>query len=533
MLGYRFCLHQIGLSSAWPLRMESRLGSRRGVEREGEQRRVQVYRDLHPLPTEGETAILAHLDFALRHEGVDLAALAAVCAALDPPQVAAWISQHPSGKYARKLGFLYEWLTGRRLPVDPTVIAGAYVPVLDAQACFTGPVTNVARWHVRNNLPGTPAWCPTVHRETLDGVAVGTLEVAGELREAREKISSEILGEVLAQACFAETQASYAIDEETASSAQEEGFERILADAGEVPVPERLRIERLVQLQGVLFSGRPAPVAYGLRREDTFVGSTGRVGLQRVEYPCPPGRAVESLLGGLREAAAERLVAPSIPPVVYAGVMSFGFGFIHPLMEGNGRIHRFLVQAALAERGALEPGTVIPVSAAMLARLGDYGQALGAYSAPVRAAAEALAGVPYILEPGQPFAFPRYERVAPLYRFPVLTDQVAYLERALRQGIETGFLEEAHIVEHLADVRAQLATRLPLSAERLALLIRLIRRDGGTLSRAQRRAHFPELSEEALQAAQAAVGVALPTGPVPLPREELAQEDAGHPAHKR
>jgi hypothetical protein len=347
-------------------------------------------------------------------------------------------------------------------------------------------------------------------------------------------VAQEILDAMLVHACFAEIQASYAIDGQTATPAQEDAFAQALRTAGEVSVAERLRVERLIQLQGAVFTGRPEPVTYGLRLDELFVGSRSSGGLTRLDYPCPPPRAVGELLRGVQRAAAERLAAPIIPPTVFAAVVAFGFGFIHPLMEGNGRIHRFLVHAALAERGVLEPGTVIPVSAAMLSRLADYDQALRAYCGPVRATAGALAGVPYILEPTEPFSFPRYERVAPLYRYPVLTEQVAYLERALKQAIDAGLIEEAHIAEHLAEVRAQLAARLALPAERLDLLIRLIRQDGGTLSRAQRRAHFPQLSEDALLEAQAAVSAVLPRpgteDSAALPHEEAAH---GHSVHNR
>jgi len=471
MLGYRFCLRQVGLTP-WPLRVESRLGERRAVEREGDQHLVQVYPPLQALPTEGESAIFTHLEFALRHEGVDLAALAGICAALEPQLLAAWISSHPSGKYARRLGFLYEWLTGRQLPLDPTLIAGAYEPVLDAGVYFTGPVTNVPRWHVRNNLPGTPAWCPTVHRETLGGVPVGTLDVAAELRQAHAALPPAIFAALLTHAYAAEVQASYAIAGDAASPAQREAFERVLRTAGAVSLAARLANERLIELQGAIFSGSGAWIAYGVRRDETFVGSTGNMDLQRVEYPCPPARALGSLLAGLQQAAAERLAAPALPPIVCAAVVSFGFDFIHPLMQGNGRIHRFLVQAALLETGALAPGTIVPVSPVMLARLPEYAKALRAYFAPVRATAEALAGVRVILEPRESFSFPHYERVAPLYRYPVLTEQVSYLESAVRQGLDADLKELE------------------------------------TLSHGQRLAHAPQLGEVALPDAQAAAAEA-------------------------
>jgi len=32
-----------------------------------------------------------------------------------------WIQQEPSGQYARKAGFLYEWLTGRELEITAAI----------------------------------------------------------------------------------------------------------------------------------------------------------------------------------------------------------------------------------------------------------------------------------------------------------------------------------------------------------------------------------------------------------------------------
>jgi hypothetical protein len=478
LLGYRFCLRQLGLTP-WPLSGESRLGPGQSPGRNAGHR-VQVDPQLLAVPAEGDSAIPAHLEFALRREGIDLAAMAAVCAAMDPLPLAAWISERPSSKYARRLGFLYEWLTGRELPVDVTRIAGSYEPVLDPQVYFTGPASTVARWHVRDNLPGTAEWCPTVHREGAPGHPVGTLDVAAQIAGARAHLPREIWSQAVAVAALAEVQASYSLAGERASPAQESAVVRLLRTAGEVPVAGRLEPARLIQLQGALFRGAAHHAAYGLRREEGFAGSPGSTGFQRIEYPFPPPGALESLLRGLA-ASVERLNEAEVPLPVLSAVVGFGFGFVHPLLEGNGRVHRYLLQAALAAGGALKGGSVIPVSEVMLVRPQEHEEVQRAYSAPLRASAEALAGVPLVLEPGQRFSFPGYERVAALYRFPVLTAQVLYLEGALRQGIDSGLREEAHRLQAQAEERSRLAASLGMPLARLDLLMRIIRQQGGAL----------------------------------------------------
>jgi len=75
----------------------------------------------------------------------------------------------------------------------------------------------------------------------------------------------------------------------------------------------------------------------------------------------------------------------AIDPVVAASIISFGFVFIHPFMDGNGSLSRFLFHYALCQSGMLETGLVLPVSIAMKRYEGDYLTALRAFSRPARA----------------------------------------------------------------------------------------------------------------------------------------------------
>lgn len=520
MLGYRFCLHNLGLK-AWPLRVESRLGgSRRGTVREGEQRLVQTFPSSYAPAAGEEFLLLEHLDFALRYEGIDLAALAAISDRMEPARIAAWITSRPSSKYARKLGFLYEWTTGREVPIDARLVGGPYVPVLDEDTYFTGVPVNNARWHVRNNLTGTPDWCPIVHRATLSGEPVGTLDVRAALAEARNKVPPEIFDRALSYAYLAETQASYAIEHDAPTPTQRHAFVRALQAAGSLAVSERLAPERLMELQELIFRGVPTFVFQGLRGEDIFVGTTSRMGMRRIDYPCPPAAAAGTLLQGLREAAAGPLASAGITPVVFCAIVSFGFVFIHPLSDGNGRVHRFLIHEALVDRGAMERGALIPVSATMLAQIRDYDAALRAYSQPIRIAAEAVAGIPPILEASEPFQFPAYERVAPLYRFPVLTDQVAYLEKTVMLSIQEDLLEESRFLQQFDQARMRVGQTLNLTAGRMDLLIQLVQQNGGTLSKTKRDRYFSDLTAEAIQAAEAAVRSAFAPEILSRPRRQ-------------
>src|SRR6185436_11099173 len=79
---------------------------------------------------------------------------------------------------------------------------------------------------------------------------------------------------------------------------------------------------------------------------------------------------LRSLIEGV--VAFDRSAAPGLDPVVAAAVLAFGFVYIHPFEDGNGRIHRYLMHHVLAQRGYNPAGVVFPVSASILERIDDY-----------------------------------------------------------------------------------------------------------------------------------------------------------------
>ena len=104
-----------------------------------------------------------HLTFALKYEGLDLAVLKRLFLAAGAGAIETLVREKSTGAYARRIWFLYEWLTGRRLDL-PNASTGRYVPVVDPEQQFVAKGENAPRYRVKNNLPGTPAFCPLVFR---------------------------------------------------------------------------------------------------------------------------------------------------------------------------------------------------------------------------------------------------------------------------------------------------------------------------------------------------------------------------------
>src|SRR6266511_24263 len=111
-----------------------------------------------------EDTLSAQLEFALKYEGVDLAVLAALFEATSPDAIAQLVQETPTGAYARRIWFLYEWLTGRTLAVPDSGKVRA-IPVVDPEQQFALPKGTLSTGHrVIDNLPGTGAFCPMVRR---------------------------------------------------------------------------------------------------------------------------------------------------------------------------------------------------------------------------------------------------------------------------------------------------------------------------------------------------------------------------------
>ena len=120
--GYAALVDALRLSVPLP-RTLSATGERHRVREEGGWRILTPRHAPHP-------TLEGHLTFALKYEGLDLAVLKRLFRAVGPRDVEAVVRAKPTGSYARRLWFLYEWLTGEALDL-PNAEQGSYAPVVD------------------------------------------------------------------------------------------------------------------------------------------------------------------------------------------------------------------------------------------------------------------------------------------------------------------------------------------------------------------------------------------------------------------
>jgi Fic family protein len=187
-------------------------------------------------------------------------------------------------------------------------------------------------------------------------------------------VPADLLARTAAFLLLKDSRSSFEIEGERPPQDRIQRWGRAIGQAGRRPIDleELLRLQRLV-------IGDARFVRLGLRHEGGFVGEHDRdTGMPLPDHISARDEDLPSLMEGL--IAFDRNAALHLDPVLAATALAFGFVYIHPFDDGNGRLHRYLIHHILAERGFNPPGMVFPVSAAILDRIDDYRRTLESYS---------------------------------------------------------------------------------------------------------------------------------------------------------
>ena len=113
-----------------------------------------------------------------------------------------------------------------------------------------------------------------------------------------------------------------------------------------------------------------------------YIGEEPALGEMIVHFIPPKPEDITDLMDGLL-ACSSNMFSSNISAVIIATVLSFGFVFLHPFWDGNGRLHRFLIHYTLHKCGFSPKGIVFPVSAVILRELTQYDNTLEYFSKPL------------------------------------------------------------------------------------------------------------------------------------------------------
>lgn len=220
-------------------------------------------------------------------------------------------------------------------------------------------------------------FCPTIKKTNTIKKAL-ELDYPEMLRELSRNYSPDILNRANNYLYKKETRSSYQIEKEEPTPERIERYASLLSNAGKKDIIDLLSEESLVLLQNLIVDQRFA--ATGFRDFQNYIGQTTWNYDEIIHYICPPPEFLPDLMKGLSNTAIKM---EGVSPIVRATAIAFGFVFIHPFEDGNGRIHRFIIHDLLSRDNFLPAGMIIPVSAHMVNNLKLYDEALEAYSKPI------------------------------------------------------------------------------------------------------------------------------------------------------
>lgn len=464
--GYEFLRTSLGLSAFAPLR-PAYVGPVTRLELTGD--RLAVPRNVAP----DSDKPLAHVLLALKHEGTNLQILAEAMPKISAADMLADLNEAPNGSYIRLACFLWEEFNGEQLsPIPP--IGGTLQLLFDPKKYLTGPVVKHGRWRVGFNGIGSMKYCVTVERTDAINTSLRS-QILGRTKAFIESLGAEMMDRALSWAYLHETDSSFAIEREAPSEDKARQFVELLKQAHE---PRVLSEAYLVELQNVAITN-PYDKAASFRFEQNWLSGPGR-GAPSVTY-VPPEPALAAEL--MKELMALASTAPrAIDPVVVASIISFGFVFIHPFMDGNGRLSRFLFHYALCQSGMLDKGLLLPVSVAMKRHEADYLAALRAYSRPARAKWD----VRWIDDDTFDFTFRGSDAI---YRYWDATLCVEFGYRMAEEALEIELREETKYLAAYDRITRAVNERYDVRGSDLSTLIRACLENSNTVSNNRRKTY--------------------------------------------
>ncbi|MFV8327920.1 Fic family protein [Flavobacterium sp. ZS1P14] len=425
--------------------------------------------------------VTGHIEFMLKYDDLNLDLLAAVYHKMEEQELLNYISESPNGRYSRRIGYLYEWLTSKKLNLIHEA-SGNYTDLLDTDRYLTGNIIKNARWRINDNLLGVPEFCPIIRKtQALD--ALLAKDIRSEIEGLKNNYTPEIFQRATQYLYRKETRSSYEIESEKPSPDRVDRFINLLHHAGKQPFEDVMAEQNLTTLQNAIVDPRYAQL--GFRNFQNYIGQANYRGEEIYHYICPPPAMVRSMMKGLTITEEK---TSRTPAAVRAAIIAFGFVFIHPFLDGNGRIHRFLIHDMLTRDGLAEQGLIIPVSAHMLQNITEYDTVLEEYSKPL------MQRIRFTISANGDLTIDNTENISPYFRYPDLTLQSEYLANTIFATIRQDLLEELFFLERYDVLKKELQQLIDMPDRRLRDVIMYLHQNKGIFPN-RRKKYFEEITD--------------------------------------
>ena len=433
-----------------------------------------------------EDNLFKNIVFALKYEGINLLFFKKLFEVLPKSSIVELVKTDPTGQYSRRIWFLYEWLMNDLLEIENADIKIKYVNVLNdtLQYALVGGDKS-PRHRIINNLPGTKDFCPLI-RKTPKLEQYIASDLLAQNNRTLKGIHRDILLRTSAFLMLKDSKASFSIEGESPKSKRTARWAKAIGQAGAID----LSTEELLRLQQVVIENDRF-VEMGFRTKGGFVGEHDRITGEPIpSHISARWQDVKQLTDGMLSTYKLQMQS-EIDPVVSAAAIAFGFVFIHPFEDGNGRIHRYLIHHILAKKQFTQQGIIFPVSASILSHIDDYRKVLESYSQPLLDLIE--------WEETKNHNVEVMNETIDFYRYFDATKQAEFLYNCVDDTIRNIIPEEINYLIKYDEFKRYLDDEFEMPDTTVALLIKFLEQNNGKLLKRAREKEFAALSDDEIK----------------------------------
>jgi hypothetical protein len=427
-------------------------------------------------------ALYHHLVFALKYEGINLLVFKKLTQCYDRTPLDELVNIEPTGQYSRRIWFLIEWLSGITLN-RANLTKKNYVDLVDKSLQYTIEGVKSARQLIINNLSGTVDFCPLIYRtQKLETY------IAAKLNQYQntQVINQDVLQRATAFLLLQDSKASFMIEGESPRNQRIARWSKAIGQAGmnDLSKQELYRLQTLV-IENSRF------IMMGYRQKGGFVGEHDpSTGLPMPAHISAKWQDVEILLSGLLQ-TEQMLLDSNMDAVLIATIIAFGFVFIHPFQDGNGRIHRYLMHHILAKKQFPQQPIVFPISAAILEHSHKYRLVLENYSLPLLDFIE--------WEETQDHNINVCNETIDFYRYFDATPQAEFLYDCINHTVTDIIPKEVEYLQKYDEFRKIMSYQYQIPDKEIALLVNFLHQNKGTLSKRAKEKEFSALADKEIE----------------------------------
>ena len=431
-----------------------------------------------------EKSVLANLEFALKYDGVNLEIIKITFENLGKKKVTEYVQQQPTGIYSRKIWYLYEFLLKEQLELEDAQRI-KYVDLLDSKMYFTSQAIKSPRHAINDNLLGNSSFCPFIRKtEVLEQFI--NLKLDQKTNELLSKYDPSLITRTCNYLYTKETLSSYQIERERPDKGRIARFVNLLQQAATI---ELISKEKLIELQNTIVDPRFKDKDY--RQNQNYVGENVDFYHQKIHYISPKSEDLAELMQGLID-SLDRMMSANVHPVIIAAAISFGFVFIHPFEDGNGRIHRFLIHYILSKQNFTPKDIIFPVSSIMLQKERNYDMTLESFSKPLL-----LLLTDYDLSDDGVLTIKQDTKQ--YYQYIDLTKMAEFLFACIEEAIYKHIGNEIEFLVNYDHAKKSIQEILDIPDNQIDLFIKFVIQNHGSLSKQKQSRYFPLLNKKEIE----------------------------------